>query len=605
MGTNTSKLSPTELDFDLIKKELKNYLASQSEFTEYNFEGSAMNVLMDIMSYNTHMNAFMANMMANEMFLDTSSIRESVVSKAKEIGYITRSVRASKANVDVSVANVSGAPPYLVMDAGTQFQTNHDIIFSTKEELLLYPTESNPTTYVVEEIDIYEGRYTTFKYEYASDNIDQRIVVPDVNADISTLIVTVRPSIGSTESTEYFVNDDINKLTPDSEIYFLNEDSEGYWEIVFGDGILGKNLENGNYITLSYIISSHKTEANDINYFVPYQRIDTYSGDDIYIGVNEPSYGGAEKESINEIKFLAPKFFQSQKRAVTTQDYEAFLLHDYPWIDTINSWGGESNIPPIYGKVFFSIKPKHTEFISTKLKEEIKEDLIKKYNVVTVVPEIVDPDYIYINIDNNSYYYRAKTTKDKGQLAQEITDNINQYFDDTTKKFKMDFRFSPMSTIIDSTDTSIDNSLTNVYIHKRIYPITNLQQTFEINFNNALIAGTIESSYYNVEDALIDNLSIEAVIKDDGNGIMQIMYASSGIIINDDIGTVDYDTGLISITIFPYALPLDTLDIRLYATPKEKNIQSGYNQIIKPDDSAVNPDLNRMQGVKVVMNEIN
>ena len=597
MASNTSKINVSELDFDLIKAELITYLQSQNEFTDFNFEGAAMNVIMDILAYNTHMNAYMANMMGNEMFLDSASIRQSVVSKAKEIGYTPRSVRSSKAVVDISIENVAGAPQSINMDAGTIFDTNHKYTFATKNDYILYPSIAVPTTYEVSNVDVYDGNYVEFNYTVDTNDTEQRFIVPSANVDMSTLRVFIKPDINSSQIDEHFINDDINRLTPTSLVFFTHETPEGFYEITFGDDTLGQNVINGNYITFSYIISKGKEDANYIDTFIPIVSIGGYGS--YTITTIEQSYGGSEKETIKDIKFLAPKMFQSQKRAVTTQDYEAFLLHDYPWIDTINSWGGEYNNPPIYGKVFFAIKPKHTEFVSAKLKEEIIENLIKEHNVVTIVPEIVDPDYIYINVDTDIYYIRSQTTLSESVLINMTSDNIYQYFTDTTGKFKMDFRFSPMITEIDNTEYSIDSSLSSIYIHKRIYPIINLSQTFDIKFNNALKPNTLETSYFNVEDNVLTGTSLESVIQDDGNGKLKLIYVNTGVVLNSDVGTINYDTGEISMTVFPYRLPTDTLDIRVYAIPVSNNIESGYNQIIIPDESSVNHDVNRKQGVTV------
>jgi len=602
MATNTSKLNVTELDFDYIKQELITYLKSQTEFSDYNFEGSALNVLMDILAYNTHMNSFMANMMANEMFLDSSGIRQSTVSKAKEIGYTPRSVRSSKALVDIEIRNVLSGVPSITMNAGTIFDTPYKYTFATKEEYSLTPVTGEVTTYRVQDVELYDGNYNEFNYTVDLDDDDQRFIIPSVNVDMSTLRVFVRPDEESTEIAEYFLNDDINLLTPESLVFFTHETPEGYYEVTFGDGILGKNVINGNYVTLTYIIAAGKEDANYISAFTPLVTISGYGS--YYVTVVEPSYGGAEKESIKDIKFLAPRMFQTQGRAVTTSDYETFLMHEYPWIDTINSWGGEYNNPPIYGKVFFAIKPMHTEFLSNKLKEEVKELLIKKYNVVTIVPEIIDPDYIYINVTSNPYYIRSQTTLDKTYLASLVSNTIYQYFADTTEKFKMDFRFSPMTTAIDATDKSIDSSLNSIVMQKRIYPTVNTSQTFEIKFNNAIKPGTIETTYFDVQDTVRTGVLYNSVIKDNGSGKLISYHVTNGNVLTSDVGTVDYTTGDISITVFPYSLPNDTLDIRIYATPVSNNVISGYNQIIVPDDSAINPDLNRKQGVTVTMSVV-
>jgi len=602
MSTNTSKISVTELDFDYIKQDLITYLQSQDEFTDYNFEGAALNVLMDILAYNTHMNAYMANMMGNEMFLDSASIRQSVVSKAKEIGYTPRSVRSSKAIVNVEIRNVLDAPQYIEMDAGTIFDTSAKYTFATKEEYSLLPVTGDPTTYRAENVELYDGNYVTFNYTVDTSNTDQRFIVPSVNVDMSTLRVFVKPSQASSEIDEYFLNDDVNRLTPESLVFFTHETPEGFYEVTFGDGVLGKEVINGNYITLTYIVAVGKAEANYVSTFIPLVTIGGYGS--YYVDTQEPSYGGDDKESLDSIKFLAPKFFQNQKRAVTTQDYESFLLHDYPWIETINSWGGEYNNPPIYGKVFFAIKPRHTEFLSNRLKEEVKQRIITEYNVVTIVPEIIDPDYIYVNVVTDIYYIRSQTTRDSTYLGALASDTIYQYFSDTTEKFKMDFRFSPMVKAIDETNKSFDSSLTEIYFHKRIYPLLNSSQTFEVKFNNAIVPGTLETSYYDLEDTARPGVLYETMIEDDGNGKLRSVHVSTGNIFDSDVGTIDYDTGDVSITLFPYALPVDTLDLRIYATPKNKNIISGYNQIIVPDDSAYNSDLNRRQGVLVTMNVV-
>lgn len=595
-----------ELDFDRIKDDLKEYMRSQTEFKDYDFEGAGINILLDILSKNTHHNAYIANMLGSEMFLDSSEIRQSVVSKAKELGYTPRSVRSSQAVVNVLLKNVQDEipeggglaepPPYVEMDAGTQFQGTEGIIFSTSEPHLLYPT-GEPGDYQVEDISIYDGRWNTFEYVVDDGQPDQKFIVPDVNADMSTLVVYVRPSQASTDQTVYELNEDINQLTGESTVYFLHETAQGYFEVTFGDGIVGKAIANGNVVELGYIVAEYKGDANGIETFEPIQRINGQGGNDIEISTKTKSYNGDEKEEIKDIKFHALRFFQSQQRAVTTNDYEAYVLQKYPFIESLNTWGGEYNNPPIYGKVFLAIKPVHTDFLSPTLKEEIKNDLIKKRNVVTVIPEIVDPDYLYVGVESLVYYTKSKTTKTEATLTTEIIQAIYNYFLDTTRKFKMMYQFSPMARVIDDVDNSIDNSLSEITLHKRIYPIVGLTQTFIMEFSNALQAGTLFSSYFNTENGEISGESIKTGIKDDGNGNLYIFNAITGVTIQTNIGTVNYETGEVSFTIHTYGVPPDTLDIRLYATPTLKNIIPGNNQIITPDTSAANGDYMRVQGI--------
>ncbi len=601
-----------ELDFDEIKDDLKEYLRAQTVFKDFDFEGAGINVLLDILAKTSHLNAYMANMLGSEMFLDSAEIRQSVVSKAKELGYTPRSVRSAEAVVDVTLNNVqdevpsgggSAEPPaYVEMDAGTQFTGNNTggMIFSTAEPILLYPTGTTGQ-YTVEDISIYDGRLNEFQYIVDSGDPDQRFIVPDVNANIETLKVVVRPSEGSTSQETYYLNEDINVLTPESLVFFLSETAEGYYEIFFGDDVLGKSVENGNAVVLSYIVAENKEEANGVTTFSPAQRIHGQGGNDIEISTKVKSFNGAEKEGIDEIKFHSVRFFQSQQRAVTTRDYEAYLIRNYPFIESINTWGGEYNDPPVYGKIFIAIKPVHTEFLSPTLKETLKESLIKLRNVVTVIPEFVDPDYLYVGVTTSVYYTKSKTTKTEAVLTNQVYDAIYQYFLDTTRKFKMKFQFSPMTRIIDDSDKSIDNSLSEITLHKRVYPTVGMTQTFTMHFSNALQPGTLFSSYFNTENTEVSGATIKTGIKDDGNGLLYTFNTVTGVTINSNIGSVDYESGIVSYTVHTYGLPPDSLDVRMYATPSLKNIVPGNNQIVVPDTSASNGDYMRLQGINPTM----
>jgi hypothetical protein len=500
------------------------------------------------------------------------------------------------------VINTTNQVPEIIMPAGTSFGTKSGYVFSTMEEHILRPDPNEQNTYRVNDVEIYDGTYIEFHYEVDGADTDQQFIIPAETVDISTLRVFVQPDKTSSEIEEYFPNDDLNRLKPDTPVYFVHEHPEGYYVVTFGDGIIGKKVINGNYITLSYIVARGREDANYNSTFIPIEDISGYTG--YYIETVEPAFGGGEKESIDEIKLLAPRMYQSQRRAVTVQDYETFLLHDYPWIDTINSWGGEDNDPPIYGKVFFAIKPKHTEFISNRLKDEIKKSLIEKYNVVTIVPEIVDPDYLYVLVNTTVFYAKTKTVLDKNQLQQKVVNTIFEYFDRTTEKFKLDFKFSPLVAKIDNTDECFDSSLSTIMIEKRIYPIVGALQTFDVKFNNELVPNTIETTIFNTEDDKISGVIYSTLIKDDGNGTLYLYSPQEDIVLDSNVGKVDYATGKLSITVFPYTIPVDTLDIRIYATPRYKNVTSGYNQIIVPDESPENQSINRKQGVYVTMKAI-
>lgn len=591
-------ISVGELDFETIKDQIKQFLAGKETFQDYNFDGSGMGILLDILAYNTHMNAFTGNMLANEMFLDSAELRQSVVSHAKSIGYTPRSVFASRAIIDISVPNVTGSPEYLTMPAGTRFDTEDDIYFETKEEYLLYPISG--TTYEVQGVEIFDGSLVNYTFIVDLANPNQRFLIPSADADMSTLMVSVKPTYLSSIKTPYAINANITALTATSEVYFLHESANGLYELTFGDGVFGKALEDSNAIVVSYIVANQKEAANGLTTFLPYQQINGYSN--YTITTDTIAYNGAEKESIEDIRFRSPKSHEAQNRAVITEDYVTMILRDYPFIESMNAWGGEYNSPPVYGKVFFGIKPKHTAFLSDTIKNAIKTDLIRKYNVLTVTPEIVDPDYLYVMLDLTVYYDRSKTTLTKNEIISKVQTAITSYFEDTTQRYKMPFYYSPLVRKIDDTDVSISNSLTEVKVQKRFFPIAESEQTYELKFFNAIEPNSVFSTYYKHmnQDGIVSN----AVMYDDGEGIIYAWNIDRDVLIGN-IGIVDYTTGVMTFTILPYSLPTDTEDIRVMITPDTNNVYTGHNQIISPDNTPKNIDYNRPQGVAVTLLDVN
>lgn len=593
MANNTSELNVTSLDFDLIKQELITYFNSDPTFQDYEFEGSALNILMDILAYNTHMNAVMANMSANEMFIDSAQIRQSVVSIAKALGYTPRSKRTALAVVDLAFYDIPGAPAYIDIPAGTRFSSAQGTVFSTKEAYLAYPDiNGSVTDYSIKDVEIYEGVRHTFSYVVDYSNPDQKFIIPSKNADLSSLVVS--HNLGSTIHI-HSLNDNLTLLTPASEVYFLHENPNGEFEITFGDGILGKKPVNGTTIVLSYIISKEGADANGINSFSKYQQISGYSSYNITTKIK--AYGAAEVESKESIAFNAPKMFQAQYRAVTTHDYENFMMVEYPFIESMSVWGGEYNDPPVYGKVFIAIKPSHTEFLSDNLKAKIKEELIKKYNVVTVIPEIVDPDYTYILIDTAVQYSRPSTSLSENGLSNIVNAAIVNYFSNSTEKFNKPFYFSPLTKSIDNSHVSIVNSLTDILIMKKFSPILGAAERRVLNFYNAIVPGTVESSFYNIFGTT--GATSKQQIKDDGLGNLYTVNILTGETVYSSIGTVNYDSGSLEMLLTIYDLPVDTLDVRVYCQPVSKNILPGYNQILGLDSSAAAQTYGRQQGVSV------
>jgi len=591
----------TELDFDALKDLLKTFLESDSTFSDYNFEGAGLNVLLDTLAYNTHIDAFIANMLGNEMFIDSAELRASVVSRAKELGYVARSARASVAEIDIEINVGSDVGATLTVPAGITFASGTGLTFATAEDRLLYPDDSfvySPIT----NINIYEGSLVTFAFDMnALPN--QRMQIPSLDADISTLTVTTYLNNGLTGPAVYTLNDNISELTATSESFFVHENLNGYFEVTFGDDVLGKAISAANanqWVVLTYIVATNKADANGETSFLENEAIGAYSG--YTITTEATSTNGSEKEDIEDIRYKAPLAYEAQNRAVVTNDYEILILRDYPYIESINSWGGEYNDPPTYGKVFFSIKPSNAEFLSTTLKEQIKDDLIGKYNVVTVMPEIIDPEYIYVGLNVTANYDRSKTTDSAFTIGSTIETAITTYFAENTQKFKMPFYYSPLLTTIDALDVSILNTLIDVTIQKRVIPTTGISQSFAITFGNAIDVNTVSSTYYNVLNTSDEVRSVG--ITDDGEGSLVAFDVESGEDI-ETVGTIDYTTGALAVTITPFSLPADQLDLRFTVTPANQNIDIQHNNIILPDESAANALHNRPQGIAVTVTDIN
>ncbi len=583
-----------ELDFDKIKQDLIDQYKTDPVFSDYNFEGSGLNLIIDMMASGIHSNAIIANMSANEMFIDSAQLRQTVVSKAKEFAYTPRSVRSATAVVTFSFAGVTGDPQFITIPEGTRLSTASGHIFSTKEQHLAYPTASGSGTYEADDVEIYEGYFNSYSYTMDYSNPNQRFIIPSVLADVSTLIIQV---IEGNTTIPFSKNDDINVLVPSSYVFFLHQNPDDKYEVTFGDGTLGFKPSNAAVIKLTYIIASGTEEANGILEFSKVHPIDGHS--DFTVVASVQSYGGAGQETIDEIRSRSNKMYKSQNRAVITEDYENFMLTEYPFISSMSVWGGEYNVPPVYGKVFLAIKPTHTEFLSDNLKAKIKEELIKKYNVVTVIPEIVDPDYIYVIVNADVSYNHISATINKSEISTIINHNITTHFENTVEIFNAPFYFSPLVTIIDDSDKSIIGSLTEILLSKRFSPQIQVDEHRNIKFSNEIVPGTITSTLFNING--ISGIYAKASIVDDGNGKIQTKNAYTGEIISN-IGTIDYVTGELSFSLLVYDLPIDTKDIRIYVTPKEKNIFQGYNQIIIVDRSSSKEEYNRKAGVYVTVN---
>jgi hypothetical protein len=488
---SNARLQVTDLDFDTIKTNLKNYLKQQSEFTDYDFEGAGLNVLLDILAYNTHYNAYYLNMVANESFLDTAITRTAVVSHAKTLNYIPYSISAPKATINVTVETATTVDGTVTIPRGFPFYSesidNRSYNFITIEDVTVSKTG---TQYIFENIDIYEGQYSTFSQVYSSSSNPKSVfVIPNQNVDTRTLKVIVNPNVANTTSYTYNQVKDILDITASSLVYFLNEGPDGKYQINFGDGVIGAALLDGSIVTIDYLVTSG-TAANKANSFISSSFIGGYSN--ITTTLVSTASGGALQEDVDSIKFSTASQFATQNRLVTFKDYETYILQNYTSLDSISVWGGEDEEKPVYGKVFISMKPKTNYYISEAEKRRIIDEVIKPKAIVTTDVIIRDPEYLYILLENTVRYDPRKTTLTEGLLKQNIRTAIISYNDTYLNKFSSKFVLSKLQKTIDNTNlNAFFGSQSVVRVQKRLLPSLTSEKPYTVNFNVPLNRGTI------------------------------------------------------------------------------------------------------------------
>jgi hypothetical protein len=478
-----SNLKVTELDFFQIRENLKTYLQAQSKFQDYDFEGSGMSVLLDLLSYNTHYNAVNANMAMNEIFLDSAQLRNNVVSHSKMLGYVPRSVSAPFAYLDVTVNAPTGTPSTLTVDRGTEFSTTVDgsqYTYTVLEAVSISPLAG---VYLFADLKISEGTLKTFSFTVDSFDLLQYFEIPDSNVDTSTLVVKVKPNSSTTAYDIYTIAKNFVDISSTTKAYFLQESKDGKYEVYFGDGIVGKNLTAGNVVEVEWL-STNGALSNGASEFTLASTIQ--GNTNVTIDTLYKAAGGGDREEIDSIKFNAPLSYVAQNRVVTPEDYKAAIINNYPNIETVSVWGGEENNPPDYGKAYISIKPKNAEALTVTEKQFIKDQILKTRNVVSITPELIDPEYTYIKLEVFFKYDPNLTNKTAGELRQAVSNVISNYNDTELKKFDGVFRYSKISRLIDAADPSILNNSIRVYMQKRFVPEIGIAQKYTLTFSSPL-----------------------------------------------------------------------------------------------------------------------
>ena len=589
MATNSKgKIEITDLDFDTIKSNFKSYLSQQNSFTDYNFEGSGMSVLMDLLAYNTHYLAFHANMLANEMFIDTSLTRSASVSHAKALGYLPASTKASYATVDVTVKGVPLSQKTLVMAAGTIFTTTVDSVSYNFVTIGDHTATSDTGIFVFTGVQIYEGTRIRYTYTVNSSDLEQQFIIPSASADTNTLVVSVQASSSNITTEVYTLNTDYATLDSTSLKYFLQEVEDGKYEVYFGDGVTGKKPIDGNIIILDYVVTNGSA-ADGASLFTPASNVGGYS--DITALATASAGGGAEAETVDSIKFNAPLKYAAQGRAVTPDDYKAIVPTVYPNIKSIQCWGGEDNDPPIYGKVYVAIRPNTGTSLTTTTKNSIVTNL-KKYNVASIVPEIVDAEILYLVLGVTAKYNSTMTEKSKSDIQALVETTVNTFNTNNLQKFDSVFRHSNLVKSIDETDTSILSSTATVKLKRVVTPTLNAITKYTIAFNNTVYHPAINWSQTVVESTgfYLSGNTNEQFIDDDGNGKLRTFYLLGGTtktITNAEAGTINYNTGEVVLTSFNITSATNadgTIDVTV--KPDSNDVIPVRQQVIEIDTVA-------------------
>jgi hypothetical protein len=586
----TGKLSVSELDFDNIKVNLKTFLQSQTAFQDYDFEGSGLSILIDVLSYNTHYMGYLANMATNELYLDSADIRNNIVSLAKMLGYTPNSPRAPRASVDVVLNNGTGTS--VTMSKGTTFTTNVDgtsYQYINNEDITITPANG---VYTFSNVNLYEGTLVRFKYTVDSTDVDQKFIIPTENADTSTLKVSVQNSSNDSTLTNFTLAGGYTGVSSTSKVFFIQEGRDGKYEIYFGDGVTGFKLQDGNVIVLEYIVTN-KTNSNGANKFTLEGSIGGFT--DVSITTNSSSQGGSESEANDSIKFNAPLNFAAQDRAVTTTDYETLVKQIYPNALSVSSWGGEDDETPRYGIVKIAIKAASGSTLTDQTKLDIVNGL-KPYNVASVKPEIIDPQTTSVLITSNVKYDAKSTTKSSSTLKTEIINTITDYNTSTLQKFDSVFRFSKLSGLIDNTDSSILSNITTVKIRKNFTPILSSSAAYNIYFRNSLYnphsghnstgGGILSSTGFKVAGS-----NFEMFLDEDGLGNVRRYYLVNGVktYANNTQGTISYTTGQVTLNSLNIA---SISNIRGSAsTLVEITVQPNSNDVIPVRDQIVEIDV--------------
>jgi hypothetical protein len=599
MAINNKRITVSDLDFDTIKANLKTFLQGQSEFSDYDFEGSGLSVLLDVLAYNTHYNGVYTNLAVNESFLDSASKRASVVSLAKMLGYVPRSAKCATAVVNATITSPTSSPSTITLPANQAFNTSIDgQTYTFYNRSAVTVARNTAGNYVFSNLPIVEG--TPLQYKYTAAN-GIRYIVPNANVDLDTLTVRVQENANADFFQVFTRSEALTEVTSLSKVYFIKEIDDGLYEISFGDGVLGQQLENGNVITLDYFVSSLEEPNSAINF--------TYGGASL-LGSNlsvtpvSRATGGAPSEDINSIKFNAPRMYAAQNRAVTPDDYKTIILSQFPEAASVAVWGGENNDPPVYGKTYICIKPRDANKLTNLQKATVISNILERRNIVSITPEIIDPEYFNIKVTSFVYYNPRETTKTPTQIETIVKDAILNYNATELEKFDGVLRFSKLSRIIDSADPAIVNNTSRIMVRRQFAPVFNISSEYKLNLINPISQdGGKQGDVFSSTGFFIPNSTLVHYLDDDANGNVRLYYIGSNfdkVIVNPSIGTIDYEGGRVVVRALTITALADVI-FEMQVKPESYDVVSALNQIVQIDptlliveaiaDQTINGDL--------------
>ena len=580
------RINAAELDFDTLKSNLITYMKEQpGAFQDYNFEGSAMSTMIDVLSYITHINAVNANFALNETFLDTAQLRESVVSHAKLLSYTPRSATPSRAVVDIELLAPYVPSGSLAIDRGTKFTTiidsvTYNLIASETSDAIVADINGK---FIFNDVKLEQGTTVTRQYIY-DDSGFEKYVLNNPNVNTESLIVEVYESATSTDAVSYAKSVNITNINGQSAVYFLEESRTGYYEIRFGDGIIGKKPSPGNIIKLSYT----SLDEVDINGATVFSLAGSIGGNtDANVSTVSLAVGGAPLESSESVKFNAPLGFVAQNRAVTPDDYKAIIQNSYGNIESLTVWGGEDNIPPDYGKVYISIKPLDGESLSKEDKETIITKYLKPKNVVSITPILVDAKYTYIDLEIFFKFNPNVANVTSSKLAEGIRDVLTKYNNTNLKIFGGVFRFSNLLKEIDASNIAIISNITRITMHKIFTPSLGEDKYYKFDFNQSITekigqTNIIKSTLFMYRDSLA---SLQDYYDTEENKHIVQIISDTGKILNANVGVIDKHAGIVELNGFaPQSIPGIDIDfIKIMTKPASSDISPTRNELLSID----------------------